>query len=36
MSKRRHIRDSVLGAVICTVELLVPLVITAGNFLLLR
>ena len=36
MSKRRHIKDSVLGAVICTVQVLLPLVITAGNFLFLR
>jgi len=36
MSKRRHIRDSVLGTVICAVQVLLPLAITAGNFLLLR
>ena len=36
MSKRRPIKASVLGAVICAVQLLLPLVITAGNFLFLR
>jgi len=36
MSKRRPIADSVLGAVICAIQLLLPLAITAGNFLLLR
>jgi len=36
MSKRHRIKDSVLGAVICTAQILLPLAITAGNFLLLR
>jgi len=36
MNKRRRIKDSVLGAVICAAEVLIPLALTAGNFLLLH
>ena len=36
MKKLLRAKDSLLGALICTAQVVVPLVITAGNFLLLR
>jgi len=36
MSKRRRIKDSLLGAAVCAVGVLLPIAITAGNFLLLH